>query len=237
MSFIFDLILIVVAAAAVYRGISKGFIKSAMHFASLILAIVCVFIFTAPVAAWLEDGFIKNGVSQITKESLDSIVNAGTEQFDIDEVLADRPESLSEFADRFDFDIGDIEEYYNEFLANLTRSDALEALSEKIAAPTASALSTVAAAVIIFVAVLIVCAIVTYVLDLLCRLPVLKQLNKLLGALFGVASAFVSAWAIANICVGLVYALNTIRGDIFNEAAITGSFILKLFVDFGLILF
>ncbi len=237
MSFVIDLIIIAVAVTAVWHGIAKGFVKSGMRFASIIIALVCAFSFTAPVSVWLEDTFVKEHVSDVTEETLFSIVNAGAERLDIEEVLSDRPEALSNFAERFKFDISDIESYYNDFLANLTQSDALEALSEKIAAPTSSAISTVCAAVIVFVATLIVCAIIAWLLELLCKLPVLKQLNKLLGGLFGVGSALLASWAIANIAAGLINALQTIRPDIFNEAVITGSFILRFFVDNSLILF
>lgn len=237
MSFIIDIAILAIALTAVCHGVSKGFVKSGMRLASVILALVCVFSFTAPLSSWLEEAFIKERVSNLTEDTLNSIVNAGSERLEIDEVLNDRPEALSNFAERFKFDISDIEEYYNDFLSNLTRSDALEALSEKIAAPTAASISTVCAAIIIFLATLLVCLIAAYLLDLLCRLPVLKQLNKILGGLFGVITALLSSWAIANISVGLINALQTIRPDIFNESAITGSFILKFFVDNNLILF
>ncbi len=237
MSFVIDLIIIAVAVTAVWHGIAKGFVKSGMRFASIIIALVCAFSFTAPVSVWLEETFVKERVSSLTEDTLDSIVNAGTERLNIDEVLSDRPEALSNLAERFKFDISDIEEYYDEFLANLTQSDALDALSEKIAAPTSSAISTVCAAIIVFLAALIACAIATWLLELLCKLPVLKQLNKALGGLFGVGSALLCSWAIANISVGLINALETIRPDIFNESVITGSFILKFFVDNSLILF
>lgn len=237
MSFVIDLIIIVVAVTAVWHGIAKGFVKSGMRFASIIISLICAFSFTTPVAAWLEEAFIKERVSEVTEDTLGSIVNVGTESLDIDEVLSDRPEALSNFAERFKFDISDMEEYYNDFLTNLTQSDALKALSEKIAAPTAGAISTVCAAIIIFLAAMIVCAILTWLLELLCRLPVLKQLNKALGGLFGIGSALLSSWTIANISVGLTNALETIRPDIFNESVISGSFILKFFVDNSLILF
>ncbi len=237
MSFVIDLIIIAVAVTAVWHGIAKGFVKSGMRFASIIIALICVFSFTSPVSAWLEDTFVKQRVSAVTEDTLGSIVNAGAERLDIDEVLSDRPEALSNFAERFKFDISDIEDYYNDFLTDLTQSDALRALSEKIAAPTASAISTVCAAIIVFLAAIIVCFIAAWLLDLLCRLPVLKQLNKALGGLFGVGSALLCSWAIANISVGLINALETIRPDVFNETVITGSFILKFFVDNSLILF
>lgn len=237
MSFIFDLIILVIALTAICHGISKGFVKSGMRLVSVILALVFVFTFTTPLSAWIEEKFVKERVSDFTQQTLDSIVNAGSEDIEIDEVLNDKPEALSNFAERFKFDISDIEDYYNNFLSNLTRPDAIKALSEKIAAPTSASISTVFAAIIIFVATLLICFIAANLLDLLCRLPVLKQLNKILGGLFGVITALLSSWAVANISVGLINAMQTIRPDLFNDSVITGSFILKFFVDNSLILF
>ena len=153
MSFIIDLAILAIALTAVCHGISKGFVKSGMRLASVILAIVMVFSFTAPLSSWIEETFVKERVSNLTEDTLSSIVNAGSEHLEIDEVLNDRPEALSKFAERFKFNVSDIEEYYNDFLSNLTRSDALKALSEKIAAPTAASISTVCAAIVILIAV------------------------------------------------------------------------------------
>ena len=237
MSLIIDLIIILAAVAAVYNGISKGFIKSVMHFASLIIALICVFTFTGPLATWLGDTFIDGNVSDITENSLNAIVTAGTEHLSIDQILSDRPDALTEVASRFSCDLDELAGYYNEFLSGLADGDAIDALSKKIAAPTADAISTVAAATIVFITALLICGLITYILDLICRLPVLKQLNTFLGSLFGIGSAVVTSWVIANLSVGLISALESIRGDIFNESVITGSIILKFFFDNSLIFF
>ena len=236
MSLIIDIIILLAVAASVYRGVSKGFIRSAMHFVSLIIAIVCVITFTEPLAEWFGEQFINNSVSQIAEDSLNSIVSAGTENFRIDKILSDRPEALVSLSEKFSCNLDELSSYYSETLKNLAPSEAIKELSQKIVATTASSIGSILSAILIFVAALLICKLITHILDLVFCLPVLKQLNKFLGLIFGIVSAAVTAWIFANAAVGLINAFEAIRGDIFNESVITNSFILKFFFDNNLIL-
>ena len=231
MSLVFDIIIVLAAIAAICRGISKGFIKSVMHFASIIVALVCVYYFTQPVAAWLGEQFVSDSVTSITEESLGGIVNAGSERLDIDTVLSDRPDALTEIAERFSCDLDELTQYYKGFLANESTDTAISELSAKIAAPAVNAISSVLAAILVFVAAMLACAIITWVLDLIFKLPVLKQLNKVLGTVFGLLSAVLTVWVLANISVGLIGALESVRADLFNDSVIEHSLILKFITE------
>lgn len=237
MSLVFDLIIIASAAFAIYRGVKRGFVKSVMHFASLIIAVVCVFAFTEPLANWLDDQFVGSQVSQTVETSITTIVDSGSEKSGLETVFTDPPQSFSALAERFSCTIDDLHEYYTETLSTLSPSEAISKLSDKIAESTANAISTVIAAIVIFVAAMLACALITLILDTLCRLPVLKQLNKILGIVFGVASALLSACIVASISVGLINAFSAIRSDIFNDSVITNSVILKFFYNNDLIFF
>ncbi len=237
MSLIIDALIIVAAIAAVYLGIQRGFVKSIMHFASLILALIAVFVFTEPVKVWLNDNFIGDRVSSITEESLNGIVDAGVEHLKLEKVIEDRPDALLDVTERFSVDIEDFVSYYREFLIDLTESIAIDELAEKLADPTAAALSTVLAAIIVFVVAMVALKLITWLLDLICRLPVLDKLNTFLGFLFGVASAVVTSLVISNMAVGLISALESVNGDIFNMGVIEGSIILRFLHDNSLIFF
>lgn len=231
MSLVFDIIIILAAVAAIYRGISKGFIKSVMHFASIIIALVCVYYFTQPVATWIGEQFVNDSVTSITENALGGIINAGSERLDIETVLADRPAALTEIAQRFSCDLDELTQYYNSALSNESTDTAITNLSAKIAAPAADAISSVLAAILVFVAAMIACAIVTWALDLIFKLPVLKQLNKVLGTVFGILSAALTVWVLANISVGLIGALESVRADLFNESVIDHSIILNFITE------
>ena len=86
-------------------------------------------------------------------------------------------------------------------------------------------------------AALIALKLITFILDLICRLPVLATLNSLLGFVFGLANALIGAWVITNLAVGLTHALNAVKPDIFNQSVIDGSIIVKFFCDQSLVFF
>ena len=237
MSLIIDLIIILAAIAAVYLGISRGFVRSVMHFSSLILALIAVFIFTNPVSSWLNQSFIKSGVSDIIEDSLSGIVTAGENHFELSKIFSDRPKALDEIAERFDVDLDALEKFYTDTLTGSSENDALGALSEEIAYPTSKAISNVLAVIIVFIAALLILKFITFIIDRICRLPVLNKLNKFLGFLFGIASAVITAWVIANVSVGVISAFESINENVFNQSVIDGSVILQFFYKNSLIFF
>ncbi|MCI8388590.1 MAG: CvpA family protein [Clostridiales bacterium] len=237
MSLIIDIIIILAAVSAIYLGIMRGFVKSIMSFLSLILAIVATVIFTAPVSQILSEKYIDSWVNDIVKSSIVEIVSAGEQQLELSKIMTDKPEALVLVAARFGCDIEKIDEYYNDALAGKTDSDAINELAGYIASPTAETISNVVAAILVFIAALIALNLITFILDLICRLPVLNTLNTLLGMIFGIASALLSAWVISNIAVGLIRALSAINTGVFNDTVISSSIILRFFYNSGVLLF
>lgn len=237
MSLIVDLIIILFAAGAIYLGVSRGFIRSVMHFASLALSILAVYLFTSPLSVWIGDNFIEGRITESIESAITSIISAGEEKLKLDMVISERPEALVKIAEQFSFDLDDIEKYYSDKLSSLSDSVAIENISEKVATPASEALSTIIAAVIVFAASMLALTLITYILDAIFRLPVLKKLNKFLGFLFGVGSAVVTVLIVANISTGLILALGSLNGDIFNRSVIDGSIILRFLQSYGMILF
>jgi len=237
MSFIIDLVIILIAVSAVYLGIMRGFVRSVMGFASVILAVAAAYFFTAPVADWLDERIIGSWVSGIVDDSLTGIVHAGTQNLSLEKIFTDRPEALTAIAEQFGADLDAISAHYYDVLAGAAEQDALAELSAMIASPTAAAISTALAALGVFIAALIVTRLVTFFLDMICRLPLLDRLNTFLGLLFGAASAVVLAWVAANLAVAIVLAFESIEPGVFNESVISGSIIVKFMREQGWILF
>ncbi len=237
MNLIIDLIIVLAAAAAIYLGLSRGFVRSVMHFASLILAVIAVFLFTNPVSAWLNSTFIKSGVSDIIEESLSDLIFDGENSFSVPDIFSEPPQALKDILGRFDVEFDDIAGFYSSNVSPSTNEgDAIDVIAEQIAYPTSNAISHILAAIIVFIAAMVLIKLITFVLDRICRLPVLRKLNKLLGLLFGIASALVISLVIANAAVGLIEAFDSINSTVFNTETIERSIILKFFDNNGLIL-
>ena len=236
MSLFLDILIIIVAIMAIYSGISHGFVKSVMGFVSLILAITAAFVFTPKVSELYNEKFVSGWVDGIVETSLDELVTAGGQRLELSKVFDDKPDALRSVAERFGIDLDEIEAFYLE-ISPADDSSAIKSLSEHIASPTAKAISNILAAISILLVAIILLKFITFILDLICRLPVLSTLNALLGFVFGLANALVCAWTISNIAVGLMSALNAIKPDIFNQSVIAGSIIVKFFCDQSLVFF
>ena len=61
-SLICDIILALIFVLIVAGGYRKGFIKSLLGLASLLIAVVCASLFTPPVSSWLSDRYVENAV-------------------------------------------------------------------------------------------------------------------------------------------------------------------------------
>ncbi len=236
MSLFLDILIIIVVIAAIYSGISRGFVKSVMGFVSLILAVIAAFVFTPKVAGIYEENFVGGWVDGIVETSLTDLVTAGGQRIEFSKILEDRPDALEAIASRFGIDLDEISSYYLEFQPE-DDNTAIKSLSEHIASPTSKAVSEVLAAISVFFGALILLKLITFLLDLICRLPVLSTLNRFLGFLFGVASAAVGSLVIANLSVGLIKALNAVKPEIFNQSVIDGSVIVKFFYEQAMIIF
>lgn len=236
MSLIIDLVIIVSAIISVVLGVKRGFVKSVMSFASILLAVIAVYLFTAPTAAILNEKYIGKYLDEAVSEQITQILSAGVGKIDLEKLIDERPDALEEIAKRFNVDLDSIAEYYSEKLADLTDAEAINGISEHISSPAATAISQILAAIAIFVVTLIVLKLLSLVLDLIFKLPVLKTLNSILGLIFGIASALLSTYILANLAFGLVGALGAINPELFNESAINGSVVLKYFVENNLIL-
>ncbi len=237
MSLFIDLIITVCAILAIYLGIKRGFIRSVMQFLSIIVAIIAVVILTEPVSAWLCDAFVAEKVTALTEDSLEGIVGKTEEIFDLDRLLGDSLEILTDIAERFSVDIETLIEESRNSLTALTEKQALKTMSESIASPTADAISTVLAVILVFVVTMVVMFIISRILEFVCRIPALKKLNTFLGFLFGVCSAALTILVLSNIAVGLVTSLEAVNSLVFNETVIDSSLILRFITANNLIFF
>lgn len=227
MSLFLDILIIVVMAVTVIGGYRRGFIKSVMHFASSILAFFAAVFFTPYLSVFLCDNVFMSGISTGIAETLRSLLAVGGNGLSTEQLFADMPDALTAIVERFNVDLDAFREAFSS-PAIATESTVAE-MSDFIARPIAEAISAVAAFLIIFAAVLIVLHIVTAVIGAVFELPVLKQLNSVLGLVFGLLCAVLYAMVWSTLAVSLVDALHSIDPVSFSEELIDGTVIVKMF--------
>lgn len=236
MNFVFDGIILAVGIIAIIVSAKRGFIKSIMGICTLIAALFVAFAFTPNVSRYIENSPIIMEVSENISDTLKSLSRKDTDSYDLARLFTDMPDSFQQILDRYGADASDLKETVTP--APDAAAEDVSDLSELIADPVVSAISGVLAFLALFVVTVIVLKLLTWILDLIFQLPVLKTANTLLGLVVGVVNALVWAWVLSALSVIFIRAMSSISPEYFSETLIENTIILRFFADdnFGNIL-
>ncbi len=236
MNFIFDGILLIVFFTVVITGAKRGFIKSIMGICTLIAALFVAFAFTPPVAKFIEEIPAVREISEGITETIQSLTETDTQTYDLQRLFSDMPDSFRQILERYGADESKLAAALSP-QPEADRSD-VDTLASLIASPVVNAISGVLAFLLLFVVTVIALKLITWLLDMLFQLPVLKTANTMLGFVVGVISALVWLWILSALSVIFIRAMASVSPAYFNETLIENTVILKFFADdnFGNIL-
>lgn len=231
MSFLFDAVLILIFALTVFTSYKRGFVKSVMSLGSSIASVLAAYAFTPALADYLSRNFFLTKISGAIAETIKSIANENPDgTFDLLKLIEDMPEAFRELISRYNADISSFTE------ATVTSGEeVVMRLADTIASPVAGIISSVVAFIIIFVGSMLALTLITCLLDIIFRLPILKTANQVLGFAFGVVAAFVIVWTFSVLFTELIGALSSISPSLFGDDVVESSIILRLFSKYNLL--
>ncbi len=230
MSFACDGLLIGIILFTVFNGWSKGFIKSITGLLKGGVSALAAYAFTPTLSPILNERFILKPITDGIFETLRGLAfDTQTDMYNLDRLAADLPEPLVSILQRYNINIPDFSGGIDGLTA--VTEDVVYQCANAIAAPTASILSSVVAFIAIFVGVLLGLSLVTFLLDLIFRLPVLSSANKLLGVLLGAAEALLLVSVTSILLSSLVTSLGSIEPDLFGSDVIDHTLICKFFAE------
>ncbi|MCR5743725.1 MAG: CvpA family protein [Lachnospiraceae bacterium] len=193
------LTIIVIGVLVVFAivGYSKGFVKMLVG----ILAMALALIGTAIIAPVVNTAIIEN--TEIRDE-----IAEGIEDY-LDENIGGKLEDVEKFNEDTIIDMFDFPEFLRDMIKkNNTQEKYVELdasnFSEYVGNYVAGIAIAAIAYLVVFLVLYIALRVVFMVLDLVTHLPVLNSLNKLAGAVLGLAQALVYIWivfAIATACL------------------------------------
>ena len=223
MSIAVDIILAVIAASCLISGWRKGFVDAVMRLVSFILAGIGAFLFYSVPADYMYSKLFLPKISGMIE---DSILSGSTGQ-SIAELFSQKPEFFTDILNRYST-VGEVEGFYNS-----GEAVGIEEISSFMAEPLARGISNILGFGLVFIVLLIVLGIVTVILDKICKLPVLKSANKLLGLLLGTLAGLVFAWLIAAVIGGVLPHLSKAYPETFDPAIMENSIVLKWLYNFN----
>lgn len=194
MSIIFDIVVIAIIALCTFIGYKQGLVKSAIKILSFFIAIIVAFSLYKPVSKLI-----------INNTSIDdNIKNVMIEKI--------KPEGMEK---EQEVDVGDN-------VALKIMGEATNTI-EEIAETFTIKLIETATLLLIFVIVKIALRFVTSITDLITKLPLLKQVNKLGGTVYGVIKGTVLVYTILAVVYLITPLLRSNVTESINKSIITKS--------------
>ena len=222
MTLAIDAILIFTAVFCVWAGARKGFVRSVMGFISTVVSAIAAYAFTPALSAWVEERFLRERITDGVAESLRQLsLDTTTDLFNLDRLISDPPKFFNDLIARYHVDLSALKD----LMTGIDRAgeDSVRSLSERIAAPTSSAIASAVSFAVIFLGAFLVMTLFTALLDLIFRLPVLNGANMFFGFLVGVAEAAVFVSVLALVLSVLVRALGAFDPTLFGDEAVNNT--------------
>lgn len=174
-----DAVIVVIFLLFIILGVKRGFVRSVLDLVGTLAAMLVSMWFSGIAAQWVFSTFLQESLTHQIAEALQSAPAADA----ADAVLSVVPEILRGGLEAF----GITSDAINQAVAG-TSGQAAEAVVAVLAPMVVSALRGLFA-LVLFIFLLVIFRILSGVVCRIFRLPVLRQLDKGLGILLGVAQA------------------------------------------------
>ncbi len=186
-----DIAFVVIALIFVILGIWRGFIKSIIRSAKLILAVVAAFFLGSYLGLVFKDAFVDNMVYTPVHSWIDSAYGTAVENIDVDEILSTVPQyALTD----------EIRENIIKATEESSGDELVETVSHAIADPVATGIANVFGYIAVFILAIILLSILAWLLTKLTdKLVILGVVNRLLGGVWGALTAVAFLVVLASI--------------------------------------
>lgn len=230
MSLAIDAIILFTAVIIVWRDAGRGFVRSFMGLITGIVSFIAAYAYTPVLSAYIKDKYlirrITDGISEILKSlSFDT----STDLYNLDRLASDLPTPFTDVLDRYNVNI----DTFADKIRGITGcgENTVESFSAEIADPTAQIIANAASFLIIFVAAIIALSLLTSLLDLIFKLPVLKSANSVLGLCLGIVEAALWSFVLATVLSALVSSLGAIDPALFGKDTVASTRICSFLLE------
>ena len=190
-----DIALIIILVGSVIGSMRKGFLKCVLSLLCVIVALAAATTFNEPVAEWGYDSVLDSMVTEKVEESMLNGMESIDAAITVDAITQAIPQFLVDSIAEMGIDISSVTESIDSL--ELSTHDTAQSISQQIIRPAALVILRMLAYILIFVFVRFLAGIITNVFSGIVKLPVLRSVNKLLGAILGVVKGIVLVFSIS----------------------------------------
>ena len=192
MNAILDIFVVILFVVCVYMGYKNGFVKMIMGIASFIASFVIARIFSPELSEFIYERYIKPTFVNKIIEDLTAVIGKSTENLDINKLLTEGPREFEKIITSYGSNVDEVQTWVDN-AADSGTAGINNFVANNLAEPLAKNISYFIAFAGIFFIVMILCGIITFVLNGIVKLPVLNLFNRLGGTLLGIL--YGTTWA------------------------------------------
>lgn len=230
MSIVLDAVALIIILVVAFITMKRGFVKSIIGLASLVLTLLIVSVCSKPVATFVYDSIIDKSIQNSIVKQLDE--NDQKNNDAVNSVWNSLPKFLTNAAQNSGVTTDSIGSIIK---SNDDNAVIAQNFSQNVVRPSAISILTFSVNIILFIVLTILFRLLSKVICKLFKAPVLKQVNKALGLVLGVLKGIVIA---SLVCVAVSYIVSFSKNDyvFLNSEVIKNTIVFsKLSTLFGLI--
>lgn len=230
MSIVLDAVALIIILVVAFITMKRGFVKSIIGLASLVLTLLIVSVCSKPVATFVYDSVIDKSIQNSIVKQLDE--NDQKNNDAVNSVWNSLPKFLTNAAQNSGVTTDSIGSIIK---SNDDNAVIAQNFSQNVVRPSAISILTFSVNIILFIVLTILFRLLSKVICKLFKAPVLKQVNKALGLVLGVLKGIVIA---SLVCVAVSYIVSFSKNDyvFLNSEVIKNTIVFsKLSTLFGLI--
>ncbi len=230
MSWFLDIAIVLIFAITVFFAAKNGFIKTLISAVSFILAIIITATLCTPLAEFLKTTPIAESIEEATEEKITEFILDGAG--DTDGLIEGKSSDFNTLLTISGIEKEEIKTWYAENVVDVENKES--ALAKKIAEPIINVIATAASIIILFVGTQILLSVLSRVLNIIAKLPVLRSCNKALGIVLGVILALFRVFLFCFIMRLFIENADFLGSDFISALKPENTFLFNIFYNINI---
>ncbi len=226
---IFDVVIVAIVAIGTIIGAKRGFFKAVLRTFAGLISIIVAYLFAKPLAEMINVRFVYERLEEKISQAVDTHIGNSEAVLDPSALAESVPDSLGVIASIAGYDI-------KELAASAAEKgqDIIDTFIEASSTVISNVISTVIAFAVLLLSVYIALRILALVLDLIfSHIPVLKQINRTLGLIFGFICSLINSWIFAIVSYSLINALRVASPEFLSGFTREATYLYRFFTGFN----
>ena len=203
-----DLSIVIIFVVFISLGVNRGLIRSVIGLFGKVVSLIVAFIFSENLGVYIDRTYVHGPLRQWLVNELSPTadnVTASITDLDLESLFINLPSFFTNITDFLGFDTDALHSQY-EAIAQQSVEQAKAAVIDAMISPLSAIVSRVVAFALIFLLCCIAISVLWWLSDLIINIPIIRQLDKLGGVVFGIMNSFLIAFvAVAVINIGSSY--------------------------------